>query len=289
MKTTVTKLILCFTATFAPLSAQEAWLLEMPNKFSDYLVKRSIAGDYDKVAGIVEKIPDFIEKKQIRELELVKWKAEDGKINKKEKVTEGTRTFYTGARYYSMAGDKLDHRKITVTSPTTKRNFRIEIFGFIPRGWTPTFVNRGEKFTILLLERHAGGSSATVPIEHVRKLEYNAGSAKESVAWYSSDPLDGKDLSYYGMAQLAANLKIAYGTKIFSSVKKEGESLLRIEAHSSHPKVTESVTLHHNEAKFEGHSQTKGPLKRETIKVADQAYTKDGEDGSWSLTLSLEE
>lgn len=289
MKTTVSKLILCFTATVATLSAQEAWLLEMPNKYSDYLIKKSIAGDYDTVAGIIEKIPGLIDKKQIRELELVKWKAEDGKVNKKEKITEGTTTYYTGARYYSIGGDKLDHRKITITSPTTKRNFRIETFGFVPRAWTPTFANRSDKLTLILLERHAEASSATVSLTNLRQLEYDAGSAKESVAWYSSDPLDGKDLSYYSMASLAANPKVKFGTRIFTSLKKEGQSLLRIEANSRHPKVPETIALHHNEAKFEGHSQTKGPLKKETIKIADKAYTKDGEAGAWTLTLTVGE
>ena len=286
MKTIVSKLLFCFTTTVATLSAQEAWLLEMPNKYSDYLVKKSLAGDFDTVSGIIGKLPGLIVKNQIREIELIKWKAEEGKINKKKKITEGANTINAGARYYSLAGDKLDRRKITITTPSTERNFKIEIFGFLPRAWTPTFAHKGDTLTLILLERHAEGASATVSLKNLRQLEFEAGSAKESVAWYSSDPLDGKDLSYYVMASLAANPKIKFGTNIFTSVKKEGPSLLRIEAHSKASKAADFVTLHHNEAKFEGHSQTTGPLKKETIKISDKSYTKDGEAGAWTLTLT---
>ena len=60
----------------------------------------------------------------------------------------------------------------------------------------------------------------------------------------------------------------------------------KMEAARIRSEAADFVTLHHNEAKFEGHSQTTGPLKKETIKISDKSYTKDGEAGAWTLTLT---
>ena len=120
----------------------------------------------------------------------------------------------------------------------------------------------------------------------MRQIEFDAGETKESASWYSADPLDTKELSYSSAIALAANPKVQFITRIFSEVKKEGDSLLRIEASSGSPTATESIALHHNEAKFEGHSETTGPLKKETIKITDKSYTKDGEAGAWTLNLA---
>lgn len=286
MKSPLSKLALCFAATITTLSAQEAWLLEMPNKFSDYLIKKSVAGDYDKVAGIVEKLPNLIAGKQVRELELIKWNAEDGKIHKKKKVTEGSRTFNAGSRYYSQAGESLDHRKIKLTpAAATKRNFEIDVMGQLSRAWTPTFIQKGEKLTIILLERHPESGTATVALGHMRQLEFDAGATKELVAWYSSDSLDTKDLGYQSETALVANPKVKFGMNIFTTVAKDGDSLLRLEANSQDTATPDNIILHHNEAKFKGHSETTGPLKKETIKVADKSFTAGEDQGAWTLTL----
>ncbi|MDB4604049.1 hypothetical protein OAH33_01740, partial [bacterium] len=122
--------------------------------------------------------------------------------------------------------------------------------------------------------------------KNMRQIEFDAGETKESASWYSADPLDTKELSYSSAIALAANPKVQFITRIFSEVKKEGDSLLRIEASSGSPTATESIALHHNEAKFKGHSETTGPLKKETIKITDKSYTKDGEAGAWTLNLA---
>ena len=289
MKNYLPSILLSFFGTLALLPAQEAWLLEMPNKYSDYLVKKSIAGDHDTVAGIIEKLPNLIAAKQVREVELIKWEAEGGKVNKKEKVTQGTRTINAGARYYSARGKSLESRKFSVTPASeTDRAIKIDLQGVIPRTWIPTFVHRGEKLTLILLERHAESETATVSLGNSRQLEFDAGAAKALVAWYSSDPLDTKKLSYQSLATLLANPSIKFGTKIFTSVSKDGPTLLRIEAHSQDPAGQEKIFLQHNEAKFEGHAQTTGPLKFETIKVADKSFTAGENKGAWTLTLTGE-
>ncbi len=285
MKTFVSRLLLSFVASAAVLPAQEAWLLEMPNKYSDYLIKKSVAGDYDTVAGIIDKLPGLVAKKQIREVDLIKWNAEGGKINQKREVNDDGRVIRAGARYYSISGQKPDFRKIKITDIPTKLNLEISTYGLLPRAWTPTFAHRKGDLTLIILERHADSPTATVSLGNMRQIEFDAGESKESVSWYSADPLDTRQLSYSSAIGLAANPKVQFITRIFSEVKKDGDSLLRIEASSGSPTATESIALHHNEAKFKGHSETTGPLKKETIKVADKSYTKEGEVGAWTLNL----
>ena len=273
-------------ATGATLTAQEAWILEMPNKYSDYLIKKSVEEEHDTVAGIIEKLPSLVTKKQIREVDLIKWNAEGGKINQKREINDGGRIFKAGVRYYSISGQKPDFRKIKIIDIPTNPNLELSAYGFLPRAWTPTFAHRKGNLTLLVLERDTNSPTATVSLKNMRQIEFDAGETKESVSWYSADPLDTKELSYSSAIALAANPKIQFITRIFSEVKKEGDSLLRIEASSGSPTATESIALHHNEAKFEGHSETTGPLKKETIKITDKSYTKDGEAGAWTLNLA---
>ena len=268
------------------LTAQEAWILEMPNKFSDYLIKKSVAEEHDAVAGIIEKLPSLVTKKQIREVDLIKWNAEGGKINQKREINDGGRIFKAGVRYYSISGQKPDFRKIKIIDIPTNPNLELSAYGFLPRAWTPTFAHRKGNLTLLVLERDTNSPTATVSLKNMRQIEFDAGETKESASWYSADPLDTKELSYSSAIALAANPKVQFITRIFSEVKKEGDSLLRIEASSGSPTATESIALHHNEAKFEGHSETTGPLKKETIKITDKSYTKDGEAGAWTLNLA---
>lgn len=268
------------------LTAQEAWILEMPNKFSDYLIKKSVAEEHDTVAGIIEKLPSLVTKKQIREVDLIKWNAEGGKINQKREINDGGRIFKAGVRYYSISGQKPDFRKIKIIDIPTNPNLELSAYGFLPRAWTPTFAHRKGNLTLLVLERDTNSPTATVSLKNMRQIEFDAGETKESASWYSADPLDTKELSYSSAIALAANPKVQFITRIFSEVKKEGDSLLRIEASSGSPTATESITLHHNEAKFKGHSETTGPLKKETIKITDKSYTKDGEAGAWTLNLA---
>ncbi len=268
------------------LTAQEAWILEMPNKFSDYLIKKSVAEEHDTVAGIIEKLPSLVTKKQIREVDLIKWNAEGGKINQKREINDGGRIFKAGVRYYSISGQKPDFRKIKIIDIPTNPNLELSAYGFLPRAWTPTFAHRKGNLTLLVLERDTNSPTATVSLKNMRQIEFDAGETKESASWYSADPLDTKELSYSSAIALAANPKVQFITRIFSEVKKEGDSLLRIEASSGSPTATESIALHHNEAKFEGHSETTGPLKKETIKITDKSYTKDGEAGAWTLNLA---
>jgi hypothetical protein len=286
MKKFLPKLLLLLMTLSTSLTGQEAWILEMPNKFSDYLIKKSVAEEHDTVAGIIEKLPGLVTKKQIREVDLIKWNAEGGKINQKREINDGGRIFKAGARYYSISGQKPDFRKIKIIDIPTKPNLELSTYGFLPRAWTPTFAHRKGKFTLLILERDTNSPTATVSLKNMRQIEFDAGEAKESVSWYSADPLDTKELSYSSAIALAANPKIKFITRIFSEVKKEGDSLLRIEANSGSPTATESIALHHNEAKFEGHSETTGPLKKETVKITDKSYTKDGEAGAWTLNLT---
>jgi len=274
MKTTVSKLLLCFTATIASLSAQEAWLLQMPNKYADYLINRSVANDYDKVAGIVEKLPALIEKKQIREIELIKFKAKEGKVQKNEKITEGDRTLTLGSSYRSSGGSGLDRRSLNITTKPTEPSINIDCFGILPRAWTPTFIHQGEKLTLILLERHAESETAVVDLKYQRQLEFDVGPVKNRVAWFSGDPLDGQSATFLSRAVLAANPKIEYGIKIFASVKKDSDTLLRIEANSTPAKATDIIYLHHNEAKFKGLSESSGPVKRENINVDDKSDTQ---------------
>ncbi|MDG2401237.1 MAG: hypothetical protein P8M04_11760 [Akkermansiaceae bacterium] len=286
MKKFLPRLLLSLMATGATLTAQEAWILEMPNKYSDYLIKKSVEEEHDTVAGIIEKLPGLVTKKQIREVDLIKWNAEGGKINQKREINDGGRIFKAGARYYSISGQKPDFRKIKITDVPTKRNLELSTYGFLPRAWTPTFAHRKGNLTLLVLERDTDSPTATVSLKNMRQIEFDAGEAKESVSWYSADPLDTKELSYSSAIALAANPKVEFMTRIFSEVKKDGDSLLRIEASSGSPTATESIALHHNEAKFQGHSETTGPLKKETIKVSDKSYTKEGEVGAWTLNLT---
>ena len=286
MKKFLPKLLLLLMTLSTSLTGQEAWILEMPNKFSDYLIKKSVAEEHDTVAGIIEKLPSLVTKKQIREVDLIKWNAEGGKINQKREINDGGRIFKAGARYYSISGQKPDFRKIKITYIPTNPNLDLSAYGFLPRAWTPTFAHRKGNLTLLVLERDTNSPTATVSLKNMRQIEFDAVEAKESVSWYSADPLDTKELSYSSAIALAANPKIKFITRIFSEVKKEGDSLLRIEASSGSPTATESIALHHNEVKFEGHSETTGPLKKETIKITDKSYTKDGEAGAWTLNLT---
>ncbi len=289
MKIFFSSTVLTFLSSLTLLPAQEAWLLEMPHKYSDYLLKKAIAGDHDTVAGIIEKIPNLIAAKQVREIDLIQWKAKEGKVHKKAKVTQAQVSVTTGAQYTPIKGDSLKARRIKITpASATAPVIKIDVAGVIPREWTPSFVHRGEKLTLLVLERHSESETATVSLSHSRQLEFDAGPHKEVVTWYCSDSLDAMELSYQSQISLLANPMVKFGTKIFSSIHKDGPSLLRIEAHSQDPAGNETVILQHTEAKFDGHSQTEGSLKSETIKVADKSF-KIGEDkGAWTLTLTSE-
>ena len=76
MKNLLPAIFLSLIGSVALLPAQEAWILEMPHKYSDYLIKKAIEEEYDTVSGIIEKFPNLIASKQIREIDLIKWKAE---------------------------------------------------------------------------------------------------------------------------------------------------------------------------------------------------------------------
>jgi hypothetical protein len=216
MKKFLPKLLLLLMTLSTSLTGQEAWILEMPNKFSDYLIKKSVAEEHDTVAGIIEKLPSLVTKKQIREVDLIKWNAEGGKINQKREINDGGRIFKAGARYYSISGQKPDFRKIKIIDIPTKPNLELSAYGFLPRAWTPTFAHRKGELTLLILERDTNSPTATVSLKNMRQIEFDAGEAKESVSWYSADPLDTKELSYSSAIALAANPKIKFITRIFS-------------------------------------------------------------------------
>ena len=287
MKKSFVSLLLCLIGTFSILPAQEAWLLEMPNKYSDYLLKKTLAEEYDTVTGIIEKIPNLIASKQIQELELVKWNADEGKINRKEKVTEGTSRYDAGARYYALTKDSLEHRKITISpASNTKRTFKLETYGVIPRSWTPTFIQKGPKFTLLLLERNLDANTETISLSHRVHFELQTGTTKNFITWYSSDSLDAKKLSYTKQKSHNTNPLLKFGTNLFSYINKDGDSLIRIEQHLLPDRKTSTIGLYHNEAKFQGHTETSGPLKEEIIKIADKSFTVGENKGKWTLTLT---
>jgi len=289
MKKSLTTLFLSFIANFSFLSAQEAWLLEMPNKYSDYLIKKSLAEDHDTVASIIEKLPDLITSKQAREIDLLTWKAVDGKIHKNKKITEGTATITAGVRYYSLSAGSTDHRKISIIPPvSTQRTFKIETFGRLSRVWSPTFVHRGDKLTLVLLERHAEADTATISLGHKTEIEVQSSDSKDLISWYSSDSLDTKQLIYYSRSALAANPRIKFGSNLFIHLNKEANSLLRVEQHKldSKSKNPESLFLYHNEARFEGHTQSTGPLKEEVIKIKNKSFAVGEKTGTWTLTLA---
>ena len=152
MKKIISPLIFILLATITNLHAQEAWLLEMPHKYSDYLISKSTAEDYDALEKVLSRIPELIASKQIREIEKITWKAEAGKHHPLETLEIGNRKLTIGSRYRSAAGTKLIYRLFTIKSAPTEYNITLNTSGSLSRTWTPTFVHKKEKLSILLLE-----------------------------------------------------------------------------------------------------------------------------------------
>lgn len=267
-------------------TAQEAWLLEMPNRFADFLVQKAVTEDFDAIAGIVEKLPGLVEQKQISEIELIEWKAEAGKHHKKEEITVGQRTIQLGSAYRSNGGDGTQRRFLSVTTPVGQRDFTIETFGTLSRAWMPTFVHRTEEMSVVLLEKWKDSPTATVSLKHSRKLEYEVGSKKEHVVWYSADGMMMQNLSYGAVTVIQEEPFANFVTRIFTSVKTEDFSLLRVEANARIPGDEGRLVMYHTEASFRGVSQLTGNLKKETMKLSDLSVQQNGTQGNWTLVLT---
>ena len=282
-----TKLLLIASASVGSLCAQEAWVLEMPNKYSDYLLKKAVEGDKDTVSGIVEKLPGLIEKKQIREIELITWKAKGGKNHPQKMATIAGQQRQLGSAYSSSGGGPNERRKLSITTPASEKDYNVDLFGKLAKSWTPTFSHRDEKFTLLVLERSAFDGDDSISLNHSRQISLDA-ATKNSVTWYAASSMDNQLLSFSEQSIHPGNEKLTFGAKILSVIRKTGDSLLRIEVHTASPSAKDTLTLNHNEATFKGLSQTTGPLKKESIKIADISFTDEGESGTWTLTLTGE-
>ena len=281
------KLLIFLSASFGSLAAQEAWILEMPNKYSDYLIKKAVDGDQATVEGVIEKIPGLIEKKQIREIELITWKADGGKNHPQKMATIAGQERQLGSFYRSSGGEGTERRNLNITTVANEKDYNIDLFGKLPKAWTPTFSHRTEDLTLLILERDSFDGEDSHKISHTRQLSLDSPS-KNSATWYASSSMDNQTLTFSELSIHPGNEKITHGVRFLTITRKSGNSLLRMEAHSSSPSAKDFLTLNHNEATFNGHSQTTGPLKKETIKIADKTFTDDGESGSWTLTLTGE-
>lgn len=281
------KLLVLAMASIGSLSAQEAWILEMPNKYSDYLIKKAVEGDQATVDDIVEKLPGLIAKKQIREVELITWKAEGGKNHPKKMVTIAGQERQIGSAYRSSGGGPNERRNLNITTPANEKDYNIDLFGKLAKTWTPTFSRRTDSLTLLVLERNPFDGDSSLKLSHSRQISLDS-SSKSSVTWYAAGSMDGQLLSFSEQTVHPANDQLTFGERFLTVTRKEGETLLRIEAHSATPSAKDFLVLSHNEATFQGLSQTTGPLKKETIKIADKTFTDDGEAGSWTLTLTGE-
>jgi len=284
MKKIISPLIFILLATITNLHAQEAWLLEMPHKYSDYLISKSTAEDYDALEKVLSRIPELIASKQIREIEKITWKAEAGKHHPLETLEIGNRKLTIGSRYRSAAGTKLIYRLFTIKSAPTEYNITLNTSGSLSRTWTPTFVHKKEKLSILLLERHAESATATTSLSHHQSLTFDLSPGSESATWYSSEKLDNVDLTYQNVAKHPANEQVDIGTKLFSVIKPEGKSLLRMEVFRKKANSEEKMQVHHNQASFSGTEQTTGPLQLEVVNIADKKYEKDETKATWTLS-----
>ena len=281
------KLLLLAMVSTGSLSAQEAWILEMPNKYSDYLIKKATEGDQATVDGIVEKLPGLIAKKQIREIELITWKAEGGKNHPKKMVTIDGQERQIGSAYRSSGGGPNERRNLNITTLANEKDYNIDLFGKLAKNWTPTFSRRTDSLTLLILERNSFDGDNALKPTHSRQVSLDS-SSKTAVTWYAADSMDGQLLSFSEQAVHPGNDQITFGERFLTVTRKDGETLLRIEAHTATPSAKDFLVLSHTEATFAGLSQTTGPLKKETIKIADKTFTDDGESGSWTLTLTGE-
>jgi len=281
------KLLILAAAWTGSLGAQEAWILEMPNKYSDYLIKKAVEGDEATVDGIIAKLPGLIEKKQIREIELITWKAEGGKNHPKKMATISGQERQLGSAYRSSGGSPNERRNLNITTVADEKDYNIDLFGKLAKTWTPTFSHRSENLTLLVLERNTFDGDDSLKLTHSRQISLDSAS-KSSVTWYAASSMDDQVLSFSEQAIHPANETLTFGVRFLTVTRKSGDTLLRIEAHSTPPSSKDFLTLSHNEATFQGHSQTTGPLKKETIKIADKTFSNDGESGSWTLTLTGE-
>lgn len=284
MKKIILPLIFILLATITNLHAQEAWLLEMPHKYSDYLISKSTAEDYDAVESVLSRIPTLIENKQIREIEKITWKAEEGKHHPNGTLEIGNRKLVIGSRYRSAAGTKLTYRLLTIKSAPTEYDITLNTSGPLSRTWTPTFVHKKEKFSILLLERHSESDTATTSLSHHRSLTFDLSPGSESATWFSSEKFDNVDLTYQNVAKHTANDKINIGTRFFSVIKPESKSLLRMEIFREKANSKEKMQVHHNQASFSGIEQTTGPLQLEIVNIADKKYEKSETTATWTLS-----
>jgi len=282
-----TKFLILSAASIGSLAAQEAWILEMPNKYSDYLIKKAVEGEKATVDGIIEKLPGLIAKKQIREIELITWKAEGGKNHPKKMATIAGQERPLGSAYRSSGGGPNERRNLNIITLANEKDYNIDLFGKLAKTWTPTFSHRSEDLTLLVLERSPFDGDDSLKLTHSRQISLDSAS-KSAVTWYAASSMDDQLLSFSEQAIHPANEKLTFGVRFLTITRKSGDTLLRMEVHSTSPSAKDFVTLSHNEATFKGHSQTTGPLKKETIKIADKSFTNEGESGSWTLTLTGE-
>ncbi len=259
------------------LSAQEAWLLQMPKKYGSYLLSKSQAGENETVQDIIAKLPDLVKKNTIKEIESIKWQA-PGKLHQ------------ANSQYLSQTGVDKTQRSIFIESPKGQDSYKLSIYGELSKSWAPTLVLiRGDQY-LILLEKDESAAKETVAQSHTRKIAYKGGNEGE-LTWYSSTPLNGKSLLFQERQEIVSPDRptpVRFGTRIVCLLNKEGESSVQLELNSKDAGKPDEIYLHHNQAIFPKLSQLTGPLKKEIISLKEKGATDAGEEGSWTLTIEGE-
>lgn len=277
-------LCLISLAATSLLSAQEAWLIEMPNKYSDYLFKKLDADDTETVDSIIEKLPSLVANKTIKEIEKISWRDKGGVHHPAGTVDVSGQTLKTGSTYLPPFGDTKVQRILKITTAPAEKDYKVTSFGNLTEDWSPTFYHRSGDSTLILLERDPDAVEAQRFFSNSVRLKYGIND-ENTIHWRSTDPLDNLNLSYEEKIATKANPAVSFYSRFLLAIKRNAKTILRLESGARDPEKPGEIALYYNEVQFDGLSETNGTFKKEVTQLETKEVTQAGEEGSWTLEV----
>ena len=185
-------------------SAQEAWFLSMPKKYSTFLFKKAEAGDGKAVTAIIGKLDPLIKKGSIRQIERIKLNSDaGGTINPIKTIETENGPQSIGARYTGTT----DRRSFTLTAGPGKKSYSFATVGDLGQVWSPTLLLSEGEIDHIFLERFADTNVDFVKPSSQLGLQWNLGDLTQEkmpkrfqVTWFTSQPRDDESFEFFRMS-----------------------------------------------------------------------------------------
>ena len=230
-------------------SAQEAWLLAMPKKYSTFLLQKAEAGDAKAVAAIVGKLDRLIKSGAIKQIERITMNSKTGGlVNPLKKVQRNGREVQVGSSY----SGSLDQRNFRLELASGKETLSFSTAGELGKNWSPTLVYTPSAIDYILLERFEGTDGEFATPKHKVNFTWGLGEAgppaiakDQSITWLTSQVLEGEGFKFSRLQLTgAAGAEREVGVEMVLNPKGNGRPVYFTHSFLSPGKSeTASVTL----------------------------------------------